>query len=241
MSDDLLAIYLTDHLAGATGGSNRMRSLADHERSSSDGAVLATIASEIEQDRRTLIRILAAAQVTPRRYKMAAAWLVERAGLLKSNGSFRRSPLTSVLELEFLRMGVTGKIALWESLRQTDLRRRVRLRRAARARHSTPAGTRGRPRSPRCPSSADDLQTSPPWQRTSRSDDSPVWAIAASATISRQAAGEPSWPERVSGVTVPRPNARQQRTGQPRGIIEAVPGSTPGFRVMSSPGSTTAR
>ena len=122
MSDDLLAIYLTDHLAGATGGSNRMRSLADHERSASDGAVLATIASEIEEDRRTLIRILAAAHVTPRRYKMAAAWLVERAGLLKSNGSFRRSPLTSVLELDFLRMGVTGKIALWESLRHTDLR-----------------------------------------------------------------------------------------------------------------------
>ncbi len=122
MSDDLLAIYLTDHLAGATGGSNRMRSLADHERSASDGATLATIASEIEQDRQTLIRVLDAAGVSPRRYKMAAAWLVEHAGLLKSNGSFRRSPLTSVIELEFLRMGVTGKIALWESLQHTDLR-----------------------------------------------------------------------------------------------------------------------
>jgi len=121
MSDDLLAIYLTDHLAGATGGSNRMRSLADHERSASDGALLATIASEIEQDRRTLIRILAAAHVTPRRYKMATAWLIERVGRLKFNGSLRRSPLTSVLELEFLRMGVTGKIALWESLRHSDL------------------------------------------------------------------------------------------------------------------------
>ena len=39
MSDDLLAIYLTDHLAGATGGSNRMRSLADHERSVSASIV----------------------------------------------------------------------------------------------------------------------------------------------------------------------------------------------------------
>ena len=149
MSDDLLAIYLTDHLAGATGGSNRMRSLADHERSASDGATLATIASEIEQDRQTLVRVLDAAGVSPRRYKMAAAWLVERAGLLKSNGSFRRSPLTSVIELEFLRMGVTGKISLWESLQHTDLRDRVRLRRTARARQTPPAGTRGGPRSPR--------------------------------------------------------------------------------------------
>ena len=149
MSDDLLAIYLTDHLAGATGGSNRMRSLADHERSASDGALLATIASEIEQDRRTLIRILAAAHVTPRRYKMATAWLIERAGRLKFNGSLRRSPLTSVLELEFLRMGVTGKIALWESLRHTDLRDEFDFDELLARGHSTPAGTRGRPRPPR--------------------------------------------------------------------------------------------
>jgi hypothetical protein len=122
MSDDLLAIYLTDHLAGATGGSNRMRSLADHERSAADGPELATIASEIEEDRQTLTLVLAAAGVSPRRYKMAAAWLAEHAGRLKSNGSLRRSPLTSVLELEFLRMAVNGKLSLWESLQHTELR-----------------------------------------------------------------------------------------------------------------------
>ena len=122
MSDDLLAIYLTDHLAGATAGCKRMRRLADHETSADDGATLAATATEIEQDRQTLSEILAAVQVSPRWYKSASAWLAEQAGLLKTNGRLvRRSPLTSVIELEFMRMGVTGKVALWESLKHADL------------------------------------------------------------------------------------------------------------------------
>jgi hypothetical protein len=123
LPDDLLAIYLTDHLAGATAGSARMRRLADHESSASDGAALATIAFDIEQDQQTLKTILVAIDVSPRWYTSAGAWLVERVGLLKTNGRLiRRSPLTSVIELEFMRMGVTGKIALWQSLKHTDLR-----------------------------------------------------------------------------------------------------------------------
>ena len=123
MPDDLLAIYLTDHFAGATAGCARMRRLADHESSASDGAALAMIASEIEEDKQTLSRILAAADVSPRWYKSASAWLGERVGLLKTNGRLvRRSPLTSVIELEFMRMGVTGKTALWQSLKHTELR-----------------------------------------------------------------------------------------------------------------------
>ena len=122
MSDDLLAIYLTDHLAGATAGSKRMRRLADHEQSAADGTTLAAIAAEIQQDRQTLNEILAATQVSPRWYKTTTAWLAEQAGLLKTNGRLvRRSPLTTVVELEYMRMGVTGKIALWESLKQTEL------------------------------------------------------------------------------------------------------------------------
>ena len=125
MSDDLLSVYLTDHVAGAAAGSKRMRRLAEHEQSASDGTMLALIATEIEEDRRTLHDILAAAHVSPRWYKTATAWLAEQAGLLKTNGRLvRRSPLTSVVELEFMRMGVTGKLALWESLQQTELRDR---------------------------------------------------------------------------------------------------------------------
>ena len=123
MSDDLLAIYLTDHLAGATAGCKRMRRLADHERSADDGATLDAIATEIEEDRQTLDEVIRAVDVSPRWYKTATAWLGEQVGLLKTNGRlFRRSPLTSLIELEFMRMGVTGKVALWQTLQHTELR-----------------------------------------------------------------------------------------------------------------------
>lgn len=122
MPGDLLASYLTDHLAGATLGTRRMRRLAEHERAAPDGTTLAAIATEIDQDAETLRRVLDSAGVTRPRVKTALAWAAERVGLLKSNGRlFRRTPLTSVVELEMLRMGVTGKLALWEALSHTDL------------------------------------------------------------------------------------------------------------------------
>ncbi|MER6984016.1 hypothetical protein ABT317_45500, partial [Streptomyces carpinensis] len=53
-----------------------------------------------------------------RRYKVYAGRLGERAGRLKSNGSLlRRSPLSSLLELELLQIGVQGKMCAWETLR----------------------------------------------------------------------------------------------------------------------------
>jgi len=122
MSGDVLSIYLADHLSGATAGSSRMRRLAEHERAAVDGAVLAAVAAEIEQDRQTLLDILAAVRVPPSWYKTVMALLVERIGLLKTNGRLlRRSPLTSVIELELMTAAVTGKLAMWEALQHTDL------------------------------------------------------------------------------------------------------------------------
>jgi len=57
--------------------------------------------------------------VPVRHYKTTAAWLGERAGRLKPNGRLRtRSPLSSLEELELLRLGVEGKAAGWRTLRE---------------------------------------------------------------------------------------------------------------------------
>jgi hypothetical protein len=123
MSADLLAIYLSDHLAGATAGSRRMRRLAEAERDASDAAELSRVADEIEEDRATLLSVMNSVGATPQWYKTALAQVGERAGLLKLNGAvFHRSPLTSVVELEAIRMGVIGKHSMWSALRHTDLR-----------------------------------------------------------------------------------------------------------------------
>ncbi|MGW5331214.1 hypothetical protein [Streptomyces bauhiniae] len=115
---DLLGIYLNDHLAGATVGTNRARYVARASRGTPIGEALEPIAREIAQDRRSLLDIMARLGVPVRQYKVWAGRVTELAGRLKSNGRLvRRSPLTTVVELEFLRLGVEGKAAGWRTLR----------------------------------------------------------------------------------------------------------------------------
>jgi hypothetical protein len=53
-----------------------------------------------------------------RRYKIGLGWVVEKAGRAKSNGFLvRRAPLSSLVELESLRMGVEAKRLMWQGLR----------------------------------------------------------------------------------------------------------------------------
>ncbi|MEU6406573.1 hypothetical protein [Streptomyces sp. NPDC046985] len=123
----LLGIYLNDHLAGATVGSERSRQLAAACRGSDLGAASAGLAGAIAEDRRTLVAIMRRLDQPIRRYKVIAGLLGERVGRLKANGSLvRRSPLSTLLELELLQIGVRGKQCLWEVLRSlADRERRL--------------------------------------------------------------------------------------------------------------------
>jgi hypothetical protein len=114
----LLGIYLNDHLAGATGGVELVRRAARGCRDSETGGALDALAAEIAEDRATLLDIMAALGVSPRRYKVYAAWAGEKVGRLKFNGRLvGRSPLSTLVELEALRLGVEGKAAGWRTLR----------------------------------------------------------------------------------------------------------------------------
>jgi hypothetical protein len=123
---DLLGIYLNDHLAGATAGTELARRMARSHRGREDGGPLTRLATEIAQDRSALLNIMAALGVTVRAYKVGAAWIGEKAGRLKFNGRLlSRSPLSDLEELEILRLGVEGKAAGWRTLRaraDTDAR-----------------------------------------------------------------------------------------------------------------------
>src|SRR4051794_26454981 len=114
----LLGIYLNDHLAGATGGMELARRAAGGHKDMPAGKQLAELADEIAEDREALKEIMTRLGVPVRQYKVAAAWAAERAGRLKLNGHlFDRSPLSSLVELEALRLGVEGKASLWRTLR----------------------------------------------------------------------------------------------------------------------------
>ena len=122
-----LPIYLNDHLAGATVGVELSRRLlADNEEIEALAPTLRRGASEIEADRETLREVLGRLGVSADPFKPRAAWLLERLRRLKPNGHLRGySPLSRVLELEGLAMGITGKIELWRTLSGLGLDRRA--------------------------------------------------------------------------------------------------------------------
>jgi hypothetical protein len=117
---DLLGVYLNDHLAGSTMGVSLARRMATSaEPGSQRAAVLSRLATEITEDRSALLRIIAALGIQVRGYKVFAAWAGEKAGRLKLNGYLlTRSPLSDLEEAEFLRLGVEGKAAGWRTLRE---------------------------------------------------------------------------------------------------------------------------
>jgi hypothetical protein len=116
--DTLLGIYLNDHMAGAVAGVELAHRLAGAEQRELYGPVLTRLAAEIEQDRSELLAMMAALDVPVRRYKTWFAWAAGKIGTLKLNGRLlSRSPLSRVVELEVLRLGVEGKAAGWRTLR----------------------------------------------------------------------------------------------------------------------------
>jgi hypothetical protein len=113
-----LEIYLNDHLAGATGGVELARRLRASNRDDAVfGATLSRVCAEIEADRTVLEQVIDGLGYSRDKFKPAAAWVAEKLGRLKLNGQLRGySPLSRLIELEGLLIGITGKIGLWQTL-----------------------------------------------------------------------------------------------------------------------------
>ena len=115
--DRLLGIYLNDHLAGATAGLELAKRIAGAHKDEVYGDTLAELAAEIAEDRDSLLQIMTAMGVGEARYKTSAAWVAEKLGRLKLNGHLvDRSPLSSLVEIEVMQLGVEGKAAAWRTL-----------------------------------------------------------------------------------------------------------------------------
>jgi hypothetical protein len=113
-----LAIYLNDHWAGAAVGVELARRIhASNRGDDVFGEPLQRICREIEEDRATLEQAIDRLGVSRSHVKPAGAWMAEKLGRLKLNGRLHGySPLSRLLELEGLLIGITGKMALWETL-----------------------------------------------------------------------------------------------------------------------------
>jgi hypothetical protein len=117
MNRKLLGIYLNDHLAGATIGMELARRARGSNRDNEYGEVLGRIAQEIDEDRATLQQLMDRLEVRRDHTKVIFGWVAEKVGRLKPNGQLTGySPLSRLIELESLALGITGKLSLWEAL-----------------------------------------------------------------------------------------------------------------------------
>lgn len=112
-----LSIYLNDHLAGSNVGVELAKRTRASNPSRPLGAFLGELAGEIESDRDELAEIMARLAVSQDRPKLALGRAGEKLGRLKLNGQLRGySPLSRLVELEGLCLGVEGKLSLWRLL-----------------------------------------------------------------------------------------------------------------------------
>jgi hypothetical protein len=115
---DLLGIYLTDHWAGAGAGVALARRILRNNRTTPWADELEWLVSQIESDEHVLVGLRASLGISGGGWKRLLARIVERIGRLKRNGGgVGYSPLSRVVELEAMSLGVVGKLRLWNALK----------------------------------------------------------------------------------------------------------------------------
>jgi hypothetical protein len=116
---EALATYLKDHYAGAAGGGELCRRIAESAAGDIEAKDVNSIAAEIDKERTTLKEMMGRLGVSPSLVKATGAWVGEKAGRVKLRASDEAG---RVLQYESMIMGVTGKLQLWNSLLEIEPR-----------------------------------------------------------------------------------------------------------------------
>lgn len=115
MSQEHLATYLNDHLAGSVGAIKLLEDLI--EAKGDPSGLLTDLKSDIESDQHELKALIDRLDVRESRPRKAAAWIAGKLADVKSLVDDRATGALWRLEaLEALTLGITGKLALWRSL-----------------------------------------------------------------------------------------------------------------------------
>jgi hypothetical protein len=113
----LLGIYLDDHLAVVVGARELVKRMLGETQDEEISSFLHELVREIDRTERELTGVLDELGRQPSRTKRAAAWTAEKAGRAKFNGSLTGySPLTRLVELEYLGSALTLERACWRAL-----------------------------------------------------------------------------------------------------------------------------
>ena len=120
-NDRYLGIYFNDHLGGSTVGLELAKRIRDENEGTELCAFMDRLVDEIAEDRQTLRDFMDVIEAGPDHFKVAGGWIAEKLGRLKLNGQLiGYSPLSRVVELEALSLGVEGKRLMWVALLETQ-------------------------------------------------------------------------------------------------------------------------
>lgn len=116
---ELLAIYCNDHLAAAAGGIELVSRMLGRHRGAPYEPHMERLLGELREERAALVSMMKALGFPVRQYKLVASWVAEKASRLKLNGRLlSRSPLSDLIEFEFIATAVLGKRSGFETLRE---------------------------------------------------------------------------------------------------------------------------
>jgi hypothetical protein len=112
---DPLATYLHDHLGGAKAAIDLLEAMRDHQKDEPLGDFAANLLAEVQADRDTLQRLAEKAGGGSNVIKEFTGWLGEKATRLKVAPD-SADPFATFEALEFLALGVRGKLGMWQAL-----------------------------------------------------------------------------------------------------------------------------
>jgi|HubBroStandDraft_6_1064221.scaffolds.fasta_scaffold184986_3 hypothetical protein len=113
--DRPLSAYLHDHLGGSTHAIDLVKHLHDQYSDDSLGQFASDLLVEIEADKAVLQGLSDRIGSVSSGLKETAGWLAEKVSRLKLNHGDRNG-LGTLEALEFLQLGINGKLALWRAL-----------------------------------------------------------------------------------------------------------------------------
>jgi hypothetical protein len=118
-SPEFLTIYTNDHLAASVGGIELLKRMIAAHRGTAYEQRLRGLLQELYEENQALEAQMVALGLPVRRYKQVGLWLGEKLSRLKFNGRLlSRSPLSSLVEFEFLASAVRAKRSGFETLRE---------------------------------------------------------------------------------------------------------------------------
>jgi hypothetical protein len=119
MADNAMDVYLNDHLAGAMLGSALAQQIRDRHEGTPLGEVMGSIATQIEEDRRTLLGLMERMGTSKSPVKQAMGWVAEKTSRAKFSGIVSRErEHGAFMALESLTLGVEGKRSMWKALKE---------------------------------------------------------------------------------------------------------------------------